>query len=134
MPAPRQCTGSAKFGIEAHQAPVDDFPIQPSQKDGLGRMCKTHWKVYVSALAKARKDGAGGYPLKEATATVQSEAAARVATKRAARVAAAEAPVDAPSGPETPTVTKRRRKLEVDVEAAGVGTDEGQRILESAKA
>ena len=38
----RKCIGSARFGIEAHDAPVTDFPAQPSQKDGLGRMCKTH--------------------------------------------------------------------------------------------
>ena len=49
----RKCIGSAKFGIEAHEAPVTDFPAQPSQKDGLGRMCKTHWSQYTSALRKA---------------------------------------------------------------------------------
>jgi hypothetical protein len=49
----RRCIGSAKFGIEAHEAPIDDFPVQPSQKDGLGRMCKTHWSQYTSALRKA---------------------------------------------------------------------------------
>ena len=49
----RRCIGSAKFGIEAHQAPVDEFPAQPSQKDGLGRMCKTHWNQYTNALRKA---------------------------------------------------------------------------------
>lgn len=49
----RTCIGSAKFGIEAHEAPVDDFPVQPSQKDGLGRMCKPHWNAYTSALRKA---------------------------------------------------------------------------------
>ena len=49
----RKCIGSAKFGIEAHEAPVDDFPAQPSQKDGLGRMCKPHWNQYTSALRKA---------------------------------------------------------------------------------
>jgi len=38
----RRCIGSARFGIEAHDAPLADFPSQPSQKDGLGRMCKTH--------------------------------------------------------------------------------------------
>ena len=32
----RKCIGSAKFGIEAHEAPADEFPAQPSQKDGLG--------------------------------------------------------------------------------------------------
>jgi len=49
----RRCIGSAKFGIEAHEAPAADFPIQPSQKDGLGRMCKPHWNEYTSALRKA---------------------------------------------------------------------------------
>ena len=49
----RRCIGSAKFGIEAHEAPVTDFPAQPSQKDGLGRMCRTHWNQYTTALRKA---------------------------------------------------------------------------------
>ena len=49
----RKCIGSAKLGIEVHAAPVDDFPAQPSQKDGLGRMCKPHWKQYTAALRKA---------------------------------------------------------------------------------
>lgn len=49
----RRCIGSAKFGIEAHEAPAGEFPAQPSQKDGLGRMCKPHWNQYTSALRKA---------------------------------------------------------------------------------
>lgn len=49
----RRCIGSAKFGIEAYEAPPDEFPAQPSQKDGLGRMCKPHWNQYTSALRKA---------------------------------------------------------------------------------
>jgi hypothetical protein len=49
----RKCIGSATFGIEAHEAPPDEFPAQPSQKDGLGRMCKPHWNQYTSALRKA---------------------------------------------------------------------------------
>lgn len=49
----RRCIGSAKFGIEAHEAPVTEFPAQPSQKDGLGRMCKPHWNAYTNALRKA---------------------------------------------------------------------------------
>jgi hypothetical protein len=49
----RRCIGSAKFGIEAHEAPVAEFPAQPSQKDGLGRMCKPHWNQYTNALRKA---------------------------------------------------------------------------------
>jgi len=49
----RRCIGSAEFEIEAHEAPPDAFPAQPSQKDGLGRMCKPHWNQYTSALRKA---------------------------------------------------------------------------------
>jgi hypothetical protein len=49
----RRCIGSAKFGIEAHEAEAGNFPAQPSQKDGLGRMCKPHWNQYTSALRKA---------------------------------------------------------------------------------
>ena len=54
----RKCIGSARFGIEAHEAPAADFPVQASQKDGLGRMCKPHWNQYTAGLArdaKARK-------------------------------------------------------------------------------
>lgn len=49
----RRCIGSAKFGIESHEAPVDDFPVQASAKDGLGRMCRPHWTAYTRALRKA---------------------------------------------------------------------------------
>jgi hypothetical protein len=51
--AMRRCIGSRTFGIEAHEAPAGEFPIQPSGKDGLGRMCKSHWKAYTTALRKA---------------------------------------------------------------------------------
>ena len=159
----RKCIGSAKFGIEAHEAPVGDFPAQPSQKDGLGRMCKPHWTQYTRALRKAKAQG-GTEP------TVQSQAAARVATKRAARVgkAAAKArtpkqmldalgteagvlgvldelgattstptgyPIDAAGNAitvETPAVKVRRQKLDATLAKVGVGSDEGQRVLEAA--
>ena len=49
----RRCISSATFGIEAHEAPVDDFPVQASAKDGLGRMCRVHWTAYTRALRKA---------------------------------------------------------------------------------
>ena len=65
----RKCIGSTKFGIEAHEAPVTDFPAQPSQKDGLGRMCKPHWNAYTTALRKAalaRKAADGETPAKVA--------------------------------------------------------------------
>jgi hypothetical protein len=63
MAETRKCIGSARFGIEPHDAPIEDFPSQPSQKDGLGRMCKTHWNQYTAGLArdaKARKAAAEG--------------------------------------------------------------------------
>jgi hypothetical protein len=68
----RKCIGSTRFGIEAHEAPTDDFPVQPSQKDGLGRMCKAHWNAYTSALRKAalaRKASAEGGVATEAAPT-----------------------------------------------------------------
>ena len=73
----RKCIGSAKFGIEAHEAPVDDFPAQPSQKDGLGRMCKTHWNQYTTALRKAalaRKAADGGAATEVAPAESEPDA------------------------------------------------------------
>ena len=51
----RRCIGSARFGIEAHDAPIAHFPSHPSQKDGLGRMCKTHWNAYTAGLARDAK-------------------------------------------------------------------------------
>jgi len=49
----RRCIGSTRFGVEAHEAPENEFPAQPSQKDGLGRMCHTHWRHYTNALRRA---------------------------------------------------------------------------------
>jgi len=49
----RRCIGSTAFGIDTHDAPTDDFPVQASAKDGLGRMCRPHWTEYTRALRKA---------------------------------------------------------------------------------
>jgi hypothetical protein len=54
-PELRRCTGSARFGIEPHDAPIAEFPKQPSRKDGLGTMCTEHWRAYVKGLREARK-------------------------------------------------------------------------------
>jgi hypothetical protein len=78
----RRCIGSARFGIEPHDALVDDFPSQPSQKDGLGRMCTTHWNQYTAGLArdaKARKLAA------DVTANEATEAPTEPAPKPARR-------------------------------------------------
>jgi hypothetical protein len=58
----RRCKGSARFGIEPHEAPVSEFPKQPSRKDGLGTMCTEHWRAYVRGLRKARKAAATDGP------------------------------------------------------------------------
>jgi hypothetical protein len=95
----RRCIGSARFGIEAHDAPIADFPSQPSQKDGLGRMCKPHWNQYTAGLArdaKARKaaemDGAPA-PAAEREATIEADAKA---TRKAKRTAAADDAIEVP--------------------------------------
>ena len=51
----RRCIGSARFGIEPHDAPITDFPVQPSRRDGLGVLCREHWTVYTRALREARR-------------------------------------------------------------------------------
>ena len=90
----RRCIGSAKFGIEAHEAPVGEFTAQPSQKDGLGRMCKPHWNQYSSALRKAalaRKAAEGEVATEVApteTEPVEAPEPIRTRTKRGSKAIA----------------------------------------------
>ena len=102
----RRCIGSAKFGIAAHEAPSADFPIQPSQKDGLGRMCKPHWNEYTSALRKAalaRKAAQGEPGEGQATpAPVRAGPAKPGASARKGRAPKAEAVVEAAASDATP--------------------------------
>jgi hypothetical protein len=49
----RKCIGSERFNIPSHEAPPSDFPVQPSGRDGLGRMCKPHWTEYTRELRLA---------------------------------------------------------------------------------
>jgi hypothetical protein len=98
----RKCIGSTRFGIEPHDAPIADFPSQPSQKDGLGRMCKPHWNQYTAGLARDAK-----------------------ARKAAAASGADATPIDATSSePEPaaePTRQARRRAPSANPVAAGEG-------------
>jgi hypothetical protein len=99
----RRCIGSKRFGIEAHDARVEDFPKQPSQKDGLGRMCREHWNAYTKALstdAKARKAAEAG---DESTTTAE--------------------PVAVPAAPEP--AKKRRRAEPGPATVAGAEGDAG---------
>jgi hypothetical protein len=87
----RRCIGSAKFGIEAHDAPVADFPVQPSQKDGLGRMCKPHWNQYTTALRKAALARKAAEEQAAATPEVAAAKPATASTGRARKPATAKA-------------------------------------------
>jgi hypothetical protein len=84
----RTCIGSKRFGIEAHEAAVENFPSQPSQKDGLGRMCKSHWNQYTAGLArdaKARKAAAAGGVATEVAPTASEPAAVAAPKGRRAK-------------------------------------------------
>jgi hypothetical protein len=87
----RRCIGSTKFGIEAHEAPPEEFPAQPSQKDGLGRMCKPHWNQYTSALRKAAlaRKGAEAAPIEPEP--VEAPVPIRTRAKRGGKAAVPEA-------------------------------------------
>ena len=92
----RRCIGSAKYEIVAHEAPVEDFPAQPSQRDGVGRMCKTHWNQYTTALRKAAlaRKAADADPLasQERAAIAEREAEPGRAAPRPRRTANARKP------------------------------------------
>lgn len=104
----RKCIGSTRFGIEAHEAPIEDFPAQPSQKDGLGRMCKAHWNQYTAGLARDRK-------ARLATEAVV-ESAVVAATGKKARTKAATKPEPIRTKPA------RRRKTDDPIVETGEAT------------
>jgi hypothetical protein len=82
----RRCIGSERFGIAGHDAPVGDFPAQPSQRDGLGRMCRAHWNQYTAGLARdamARRAASVGETVAEASVP-DSEPATPAEPERAA--------------------------------------------------
>jgi hypothetical protein len=113
----RRCIGSTRFGIEAHEAEAGDFPAQPSQKDGLGRMCKPHWKQYTAALRKAalaRKAADDGAPSESDPAAVASPMAVGGKTAKKARAATPE-----------PIRTRVPRERQVAAPEAGSQGDAG---------
>ena len=117
----RRCHGSARFGIEPHEAPASTFPKQPSRKDGLGVMCTEHWKAYVKGLREARIATAGdGSPVDEpgmkANATTRRAPTPATPAASADEVATAEAliaEVDA-----LPAERMAQRVGDADVQAA----------------
>ncbi len=98
----RTCSGSARFGIEPHEAPVADFPVQPSQRDGLGRMCKTHWNQYTAGLARDAKARTAA-----AATSVEAEPVAKPERRAGAK---ARTPKPEPIPTTTPRPPARRSK------------------------
>ncbi len=123
----RKCIGSAKFGIEAHDAPPADFPVQPSQKDGLGRMCQTHWKEYVRGLTRDANARRGKAPISPGwVATI-----AKADKRAAARKTEGEQIVDAVDDAIARLVASAAAaKLPETI--ADVASDEGQAALAAA--
>ena len=80
----RRCTGSARFGIEPHEAPTAEFPKQPSRKDGLGTMCTEHWRAYVKGLREARRTAAADGPEADAAKRGTRDALQRALSERLA--------------------------------------------------
>jgi len=111
----RRCIGTTKFGIEAHEAPVEDFPKQPSQKDGLGRMCRTHWNQYTTALRKAA----------EARKAAEIDAATDATSGEAVTATTAEGDV-AESEPPKAKRGRRRAEPAAEVEQVGAGGQVGR--------
>jgi hypothetical protein len=105
----RRCIGSSRFGIEPHEAPVSEFPVQPSQKDGLGRMCKPHWRTYTNGL---RKDA-----LARSATEAEPERAPEGGTERKGRARSAERPAKADTGARSRPRAKRAAQPEKLTEA-----------------
>ena len=117
----RKCIGSAKFGIEAHEAPVDDFPGQPSQKDGLGRMCKPHWNQYTKELRKAALARKANGPAATEEAPTESAPAAGATPKAVGGKTAKEARTPKPE----PIRTRAPRRHQALVPEAASQGDAG---------
>ncbi len=103
MAETRKCIGSARFGIEPHDAPIEDFPKQPSQRDGLGRMCKTHWNQYTAGLARDAKT-------RKAAETTGEEIVTPVAVTAVPDAGTAEASVTAVTNEAAISEPKGRRR------------------------
>lgn len=115
----RRCKGSATFGIEAHDAILADFPLQPSRKDGIGVMCRTHWREYTNALRK-RALGA---------ARARRDAIAVEAAKGRAKRAAAKAPVVDQAVADAARLIQDVDALPADEYVKRVGDDDVQAAL-----
>ena len=126
----RHCTGSERFGIAPHEAPVSTFPKQRSRKDGLGTMCAEHWKAYVRGLAADRKarvaSGEAG------TAAAESATKPKATTRRASTAAKPSANADEAAKAEA--LIAQVDALPADRMVARVGDADVQAAAETATA
>ena len=102
----RQCIGSERFGIKPHKAPVEDFPVQPSQKDGLGRMCKPHWRKYTAGLARDAKARTAAAAAADGAAPADATPAEEKPPRQSRRAAKAQ-PVERQSAETEAVATER---------------------------
>jgi hypothetical protein len=131
----RRCTGSARFGIEPHEAPVSTFPKQPSRPDGLGTMCAEHWKAYVKGLREARATKPTTkreQRAAERTATKDTRPAAKATTKRERRRSPMvhKPPADAAEVAKAEALVAAVDALPADQMVERVGQDDVQAALE----
>jgi len=140
----RKCTGSERFGIEPHEAPIDDFTPQPSRKDGYAAMCKPHWSAYVKGLAADRKARQASAEFASAPTAAQAveasvakakrgtakpKAAKPTPTKKRNATAQARPPVD-PKVAEAEAIIAEVDGLSGDEYTERVGGDEVQAAFE----
>ncbi len=134
-PKIRLCVGSGRFGIERHEAPRRDFPKQPSQPDGLGRMCKPHWTVYTRGLAAARKEAASRFAAKaKAPAEAAKKGSTGRATGRTRTKAQAKAPANAGEVAKAEAIVAEVDALPSAEAAARTGDRDVQDALETVAA
>ena len=135
----RRCAGSTRFGFESHEAPIADFPAQPSGKDGLGRMCKVHWNQYTAGLARDAKARKAVTPDADLTnARNEMEHSLQVREKKAGERKRITTPKSERQAEGTVVDATEAQKaeiaaLEAEIEAVGgPETDAGQAFIEAA--
>lgn len=122
----RRCVGSKTFSIEPHDAPLADFPVQPSRKDGLGVMCKPHWTEYTRSLRQAQRARQAGGEAPAAVVTPIEDKTGATGSTRARRAKASAEPA---AVTEARAVLARVDHLSGSDYLAAVASDEVQDAL-----
>lgn len=120
----KRCAGYAKWGIQPHLAPVDQFQKAASQKDGLDRTCRPHVAEYTRLIKAAKGDGNGGEGGSEAKPKAAKVPKAKAA--KADKAVTEKAPRQRKSAKPVPAVE------ELPQTPAEVETPDGQQALADA--